>query len=60
MTIKDAMNHPYYKTACTCAYQCGYKGGMDNMEFGLIVMAYLKGYNKGYRDQYKNLKELIK
>ena len=55
MTIEQAKKHPFYNTACTFARRMGLSGGMDNMEYGLIVMAYLSGYNKGYRDQYKNL-----
>ena len=47
MTIEKAMKHPAYKRACHYAQSQGFRGGMDEPDFGWVVMAYLAGYNKG-------------
>lgn len=45
MTIKQAKKHPAYAKARSCAFSQGFRGGMEEPEFGCIVMAYLAGYN---------------
>lgn len=51
MTINSAKKHPAFKKACDYAYRVGFKGGMDNPEFGQIVMAYLTGYNNARKEK---------
>ena len=47
MTIEKAMKHPAYKQAYNYAQSQGFRGGMNEPDFGWVVMAYLAGYNKG-------------
>ena len=46
MTIDEAKHHPAYKQACTWCRTNGITGTMDDMDFGIPVMAYLDGYDK--------------
>ena len=46
MKIKKAKGHPAYKRACCWCSNNNISGGMDSMEYGIAVMAYLAGYNR--------------
>ena len=49
MTIEQARKHPAYQSACQYARSIGITGGMDEMDYGLIVLAYLHGYDNAKR-----------
>ena len=46
MTIDEAKRHKAYRQACEWCRKNGIRGTMDDMDFGIPVMAYLAGYDK--------------
>ena len=51
MTIDEAKRHPAYKKACYWCHKNGIRGTMEEMDFGIPVMAYLAGYDKGKKEK---------
>lgn len=50
MTVKQAKAHPAYERAALWAKGHGFCGGMDSMDFGNAVIAYLSGYNRAKKE----------
>lgn len=51
MTIEKARKHPAFQAAYNYAYSIGLRGGMEEMEFSLVVIGYLHGYNKAKKEK---------
>ena len=57
MTTEQARRHPAYQAACRYARSVGLTGGMDDMDYGITVLAYLHGYDNAKRANPKNRKK---
>ena len=53
MTIEEARNHTAYKKACHWCHKNDIRGTMDDMDFGIPVMAYLTGYDRAKKEKKK-------
>ena len=51
MKIKSVKRHPAYERACIWCRSNGIRGGMDGMDYGIAVMAYLAGYNRAKKEE---------
>ena len=51
MTNEKAKRHPAYRQACSWCRNNGIRGTMDDMDFGIPVMAYLAGYNRAKKEK---------
>ena len=51
MTIDEARRHPAYNKACHWCHKNGIRGTMDDIDFGIPVMAYLAGYDKWKKEK---------
>ena len=53
MTIDEAKRHRAYRQACEWCRKNGIHGTMDDMDFGIPMMAFLSGYDKAMKEMKK-------